>query len=126
MKLVKIILRPEKTYELKDVLYGLGYHGITAKPTMGFGEQKKTIKQVYRGRVYEQRVDAVKREELELVVPDANLEKLIKTVRNVAKTDQGGDGRIYVIQLEDSIHIHSGDKHLGDPSEKELEGDEVK
>ena len=125
MKLVKVILRPEKTYELKDVLYGLGYHGITAKQVMGFGEQKKTIKQVYRGRVYEQRVDALKREELEFVVPDANLEKVIETIRNVAKTNQGGDGRIYVLPLEDSIHIHSGDKHLGDPSEKELAGDEI-
>ncbi|GJQ60048.1 MAG: P-II family nitrogen regulator [Candidatus Scalindua sp. AMX11] len=125
MKLVKVILRPEKTFELKDVLYGLGYHGITAKQTTGFGEQKKTIKQVYRGRVYEQRVDSVKREELEFVVPDDKIEKVIETIRNVAKTQEGGDGRVYVIPLEDSIHIHSGDKHLGNPSEKELESDEI-
>jgi len=67
----------------------------------------------------------VKREELEFDVPDAKLEKVIETVRNVAKTDQGGDGRIYVLPLEDSVHIHSGDKHFGDPSEKELAGDEI-
>ncbi|MCP5006320.1 MAG: P-II family nitrogen regulator [Planctomycetes bacterium] len=125
MKLVKVIIRPEKTFEVKDVLYGLGYHGITANQTTGFGEQKKTIKQVYRGRVYEQRVDSVKREELEFVVPDEKVEKVIETIRNVAKTDQGGDGRIYVTPLGESIHIHSGDRHLGDSSEKELEGDEL-
>ncbi len=66
MKLVKVILRPEKTYALKDVLSGLGYYGITAKGCSGFRVQKKVIKQVYRGRVYEQRVDSVKREELGL------------------------------------------------------------
>ncbi len=68
MKLIKVILKPEKTLELKDALSSLGYHGITAKHASGHGEQKKTTKQVYRGKVYEQRVDAVKRKEIEFVV----------------------------------------------------------
>ncbi len=46
MKLIKVILRPEKTLELKDALSSLGYHGITAKDISGFGESKKVIKQV--------------------------------------------------------------------------------
>ncbi|MCP5005822.1 MAG: P-II family nitrogen regulator, partial [Planctomycetes bacterium] len=54
-----------------------------------------------------------------------NVKKVIETIRNVAKTDPGGDGRIYVTPLDESVHIHSGDKHLGDSSEKELEGDEL-
>lgn len=124
MKLIKVILRPEKEFEVKDVLSGIGYHGITSKDCYGFGESKKVVKQVYRGKVYEQRVDAVKRKELEFVVPDDRLEKVIETIRKVAVTNQGGDGRIYVSTLDESIHIHTGDKHLGDSSEDELIGEE--
>jgi len=124
LKLIKVILRPEKEFEEKDVLSGIGYHGITSKDCYGFGESKKVVKQVYRGKVYEQRVDAVKRKELEFVVPDDRLEKVIETIRKVAVTNQGGDGRIYVSTLDESIHIHTGDKHLGDSSEDELIGEE--
>ena len=124
MKLIKVILRPEKEFEVKDILSGIGYHGITSKDCYGFGESKKVVKQVYRGKVYEQRVDAVKRKELEFVVPDDRLEKVIETIRKVAVTNQGGDGRIYVSTLDESIHIHTGDKHLGDSSEDELIGEE--
>jgi nitrogen regulatory protein PII len=121
MKLVKVILRPEKEFELKDVLSGLGYHGITSKDSAGFGESKKVVKQVYRGKVYEQRVDAIKRKELEFVVPDDRVEKVVETIRKIAVTSQGGDGRIYISTLDDSIHIHTGDKHFGDTSEEGLE-----
>ena len=124
MKLIKVILRPEKEFEVKDILSGIGYHGITSKDCYGFGESKKVVKQVYRGKVYEQRVDAVKRKELEFVVPDDRLEKVIETIRKIAVTNQGGDGRIYVSTLDESIHIHTGDKHLGDSSEDELIGEE--
>ena len=120
MKLIKVIMRPEKTYELKDLLAGIGYHGITAKACSGFGESKKIIKQVFRGKTYEKRVDSVKREELEFVVTDDKVEKVLETIRKVAATDQGADGRIYVSTLDEAIHIHSGGKHLGDASEEEL------
>ncbi len=123
MKLIKVILRPEKTFELKDALSSLGYHGITAKDSSGFGESKKVIKQVYRGKVYEQRVDAVKREELEFVVADYRVESVIKTIRDVVATVQGGDGRIYISTLDNAIHISSGDRHLGDSSETGFYGD---
>lgn len=121
MKLVKVILRPEKEFELKDVLSGLGYHGITSKDSFGFGESKKVVKQVYRGKVYEQRVDAVKRKELEFVVPDDRVETVVKTIRKITVTSGGGDGRIYISTLDDSIHIHTGSKHFGDTSEEGLE-----
>lgn len=123
MKLVKVILRPESALDLKDALTGLGYHGITIKDCAGFGEQKKIIKQIFRGKVYERRTDAVKREELEFVVSDYRVEKVMETIRNVTKTEHGGDGRIYVLPLDNSVHIHTGDKHLGDSSETGFYGD---
>ena len=136
MKLIKVILKPEKLFEVKDVLSGIGYHGITAKDSSGFGESKKIIKQVYRGdasgpfdksfalaKLYEQRADAVKRKEIEFVVPDDKVEKVVETIRKIATTAQGGDGRIYIFPMENAIHIHSGDRHLGDSSEEDLKNE---
>ncbi len=117
MKLIKVILRPERALDLKDALSHKGYHGISTKHAAGYGEQKKTVKQVYRGKVYEQRIDAVKREELEFVVADYRVDSVIETIRNVTKTDQGGDGRIYILPLDNAIHIHTGDRHIGDSTE---------
>jgi nitrogen regulatory protein PII len=57
-------------------------------------------------------------------VPDDKVENVIRTIRNVAVTNHGADGRIYVFAMNDSVHIHSGEKHLGDASEKELQ-DEI-
>jgi nitrogen regulatory protein PII len=118
MKLIKVIMRPEKALELMDVLSGIGYHGITSKDSAGLGESKKVVKQVYRGKVYEQRVDAVQRREIEFVVTDDKVEKVIETIRKVAVTEQGGDGRIYISTLDEALHIHTGDRHLGDSSEE--------
>ena len=123
MKLFKVILRPEKEFVLKDVLSGIGYHGITSKDSAGFGESKKVVKQVYRGKVYEQRIDTIKRKEMEFVVPDDKVEMAIEIIRKVAATEQGGDGRIYVSTLDESIHIHTGDIHMGDSSEEETKGE---
>jgi nitrogen regulatory protein PII len=136
VKLIKVILRPEKEFELKDVLCGIGYHGITAKDSSGFGESKEIIRQGYRGdtigpfdksfalaKLYEQRADAVKRKEIEFVVPDDKVEKVVETIRKIATTAQGGDRRIYIFPMENAIHIHSGDRHLGDSSEEDLKNE---
>jgi nitrogen regulatory protein PII len=120
MKLIKAIVRPEKALPLKDILSGSGYHGITSTDCHGYGESKNIIKQVYRGKVYEQRVDAIKRVEVEFVVPDDKVDNVIRTIRNVAVTNHGADGRIYIFAMNDSIHIGSGSTHMGDASEKEL------
>jgi nitrogen regulatory protein PII len=56
-------------------------------------------------------------------VSDYRVEKVIETIRNVTKTEQEGDGRIYIFPMENAIHIHSGDRHLGDSSETGFYGD---
>ncbi len=123
MKLIKVVCKPEKTMDVKDVLTDLGYHGITSKHTLGYGECKKIVKQVYRGKVYEQRTDAVKREELEFIVADYRVKSVMEAIRSVTKTDEGADGRIYVFPIEQSIHIHTGDRHIGDSTETGFYGD---
>ena len=114
MKLIRAITRPEKALALKDILSDIGYHGITTNDCYGYGESKKIVKQIYRGKVFEQRVDAIKRTEIEFVVPDDKVDYVIRTIRNVAVTNSGGDGRIYIFAMNESVHIHSGGKHLGD------------
>ena len=121
MKLVKVIIRPEKKFALKDVLANMGCHGITTKVCSGFGESKDTIKEVYNGRVYEQRNDVSNREEMEFVVPDDKVNEAIENVKKVGATDDGADGRVYVSALEQSIHVHDGSEHRGDADENDLE-----
>jgi nitrogen regulatory protein PII len=121
MKLVKVIIRPEKKFVLKDVLANMGCHGITTKVCSGFGESKETIKEDYNGRVYEQRNDFSNREEMEFVVPDDKVNEVLENVKKIAATDDGADGRIYVSALEQSIHVHNGSEHRGDENEYYLE-----
>ena len=121
MKLVKVIIRPEKKFALKDVLANMGCHGITTKVCLGFGESKETIKEDYNGRVYEQRNDFSNREEMEFVVPDDKVNEVLENVKKVAATDDGSDGRIYVSALEQSVHVHNGSEHRGDENEYYLE-----
>ena len=123
MKLIRAITRPEKALALKDLLADSGYHGIMNTECYGYGESKKIVKQIYRGKVYEQRVDAVKREELEFIVADYRVKSVIDSIRSVTKTEEGGDGRVYVLPIEQSIHIHTGDRHIGDSTETGFYGD---
>ncbi len=117
MKLVKVVIVPEKKFALKDVLVDMGCHGITSKECSGFGESRKTIREVYNGKVYEQRTDVVKREEMEFVVPTNKVKEVLENIQMVAATDDGADGRIYVSALEESVHVHNGSEHSGDGDE---------
>ncbi len=94
MKLVKVIIRPEKKFALKDVLANMGCHGITTKECSGFGESRETIREDYNGRVYERRIDVSNREEMEFVVPDDKVKEVLENVQKAAATDDGADGRI--------------------------------
>ena len=121
MKLVKVIIRPEKKFALKDVLANMGCHGITTKACSGFGESKEIIREDYHGVVYERRNDFSNREEMEFVVPDDKVNEVLENVKKVAATDDGADGRIYVSALEQSVHVHNGSEHRGDQNEFYLE-----
>ena len=118
MKLVKSIVRPEKAIVLKDELQKLGYHGITTNEIHGYGESKQTLKQVYRGRVFESRSDAIRRTEVGLVVPENKIKDILDTIREICTTGDGADGRVYVSSLEESIHIDTGTKHVGTSNEE--------
>ncbi len=113
MKLVKAVLRPERAVAVKDKLQDLGFHGITTTKVNGYGEMKKVSTMVYRGRTFTKRMDNVERVTLEVVVSDEKLGTAIEVMKIEGKTSEGGDGRIYTLPLDDSIHVDTGSAHFG-------------
>ena len=106
MKLITAIIKPAKVDAVKDALTKAGVPGITLSEVKGFGRQKGH-KEVYRGT--EIQVSFLPKSKLEIAVTDENLDKVIKAIENAAKTDQIGDGKIFVTDLSKVIRIRTGE-----------------
>ena len=107
MKKIEAIIKPFKLDEVKDALNTIGIHGMTITEVKGFGRQKGHV-EVYRGTEYE--VNFLPKIKLEVVIPDAIIDKVISTIIEKAKTGNIGDGKIFLYSLEDVIRIRTGDK----------------
>lgn len=106
MKRIEAIIRPEKVNIVKEALEELGYPGITVTEVKGHGTQKG-ITETWRGRVF--KVDLLSKVKIELVVPDADVDKLVQTIAEEAKTGNIGDGKIFVSSVNDAIRIRTGE-----------------
>ena len=106
MKLVEAIIKPFKLDEVKDALNEIGIEGITISEVKGFGRQKGHT-ELYRGAEYV--VDFIPKAKLEVAVPDELVAKVVETIQNTAKTGRIGDGKIFVIALEEAIRIRTGE-----------------
>lgn len=107
MKLIEAIIKPFKLDEVKDALNDIGIEGITVSEVKGYGRQKGHT-ELYRGAEYV--VDFIPKIKLEIVVSDELLTKVVETIQNVAKTGRIGDGKIFIIPLEEAIRIRTGEK----------------
>jgi nitrogen regulatory protein P-II 1 len=107
MKKVEAIIKPFKLDEVKDALSKIGIYGMTVTEVKGFGRQKGHV-EVYRGTEYE--VTFIPKVKIEVVVPDAIIDKVIATVIEKAKTGNIGDGKIFLYSLEDVIRIRTGER----------------
>jgi nitrogen regulatory protein P-II 1 len=107
MKLVEAIIKPFKLDEVKDALNELGIMGITVREVKGFGGQKGHT-ELYRGAEYV--VDFIPKVKLEIAVSDDMVAKVIETIENSAKTGRIGDGKIFVMPLEEAVRIRTGEK----------------
>jgi nitrogen regulatory protein PII len=107
MKKVEAIIKPFKLDEVKDALAKIGINGMTLTEVKGFGRQKGHV-EVYRGTEYE--VNFIPKVKIEVVVPDAIIDKVIATIIEKAKTGNIGDGKIFIYSLEDVIRIRTGDR----------------
>lgn len=106
MKKVEIITRPFKLDDVKKALTDIGIKGMTISEVKGFGRQRGH-KEVYRGAEYQ--VDFVAKVKIELVVDDSLVEGVLKLVQDTARTGQVGDGKIFVLPVDEVVRIRTGE-----------------
>ena len=106
MKKIEAIVKPFKLDEVKEALQGIGVQGMTVTEVKGFGRQKGHT-ELYRGSEY--RVDFLPKSKLEIVVADAEVDRVVETIVKVAKTGSIGDGKIFIVPVEDAIRIRTGE-----------------
>lgn len=106
MKLVEAIIKPFKLDEVKDALHAIGIEGITVSEVKGFGRQKGHT-ELYRGAEYV--VDFIPKVKLEIAIPDNLVASVVETIQNTAKTGRIGDGKIFVIPLDEAVRIRTGE-----------------
>jgi nitrogen regulatory protein P-II 1 len=106
MKLVKAIIKPERFEFVKKALEEKGFKGMTINEVKGRGEQKG-ITLEYRGGLMT--VDLLPKIQIEIVIRDGDLDVLISTLMESARTGKIGDGKIFVIPVEKSIRIRTGE-----------------
>jgi nitrogen regulatory protein P-II 1 len=107
MKLIEAIIKPFKLDEVKDALHEIGIEGITVSEVKGFGRQKGHT-ELYRGAEYV--VDFIPKVKIEIAVADELVAKIVETIENTAKTGRIGDGKIFIIPLDEAVRIRTGEK----------------
>ena len=107
MKLIEAIIKPFKLDEVKDALNEIGIEGITVSEVKGYGRQKGHT-ELYRGAEYV--VDFIPKIKLEIAVSNELVNKVVETILNTAKTGRIGDGKIFVIPLEEAVRIRTGEQ----------------
>jgi nitrogen regulatory protein P-II 1 len=110
MKLIKAIIKPFKLEEVKEALSEIGIEGMTVTEVKGFGRQKGHT-EIYRGSEYT--VDFLPKVLLEIAVPADATAKVVEAVSKAAKTGKIGDGKIFVLPLEEVIRIRTDEKGRG-------------
>ena len=107
MKLIKSIVRPNKVDEVKDALEKIGISGMTVTEVRGHGKQKGHTA-IYRGKEYN--VSLLPKMAIETVVSDSAVEATIKAIITSAKTGEIGDGRVFVLPVEQTYRIRTGER----------------
>ena len=106
MKLVTAIIKPFKLDDVREALSDMGVQGVTVTEVKGFGRQKGHT-ELYRGAEYV--VDFLPKVKIEAAVEDALVEKVISAIVESANTGKIGDGKIFVVNLEQAIRIRTGE-----------------
>ena len=107
MKKVEAIIKPFKLDDVKDRLGEIGVQGITVSEVKGFGRQKGHT-ELYRGAEYV--VDFLPKIKIEVVVPDDMVEDVVEAVVEAARTGRIGDGKVFVVPVEEAVRIRTGER----------------
>jgi nitrogen regulatory protein PII len=106
MKLVLAIIKPHKLDEVREALHSIGVEGMTVSEARGHGRQKGHT-EIYRGAEYE--TTLVPKVRVEVVVPDDFADRVVEAIEHAARTGSIGDGKIFVIDVEQAVRIRTGD-----------------
>jgi nitrogen regulatory protein P-II 1 len=106
MKKVEAIIKPFKLDEVKEALHEVGIKGITVTEAKGFGRQKGHT-ELYRGAEYV--VDFLPKVKIEVVMEDSMVERAVEAIQQAARTGRIGDGKIFVMTIDEAIRIRTGE-----------------
>ena len=109
MKLIKSIIRPNKVDDVKEALDKIGLAGMTVTEVRGHGKQKGHTA-IYRGKEYN--VSLLPKMLIEVVVSDSLVDEAVKAIVTSAKTGEIGDGRVFVVPVEQAYRIRTGEKDV--------------
>ena len=106
MKLITAVIKPFKVDDVRQALDKIGVHGMTVTEVKGYGRQKGHT-EIYRGAEYA--VSFLPKIKIEVAVASDQVDKTIEAITSAAKTGQIGDGKIFVINLENAVRIRTGE-----------------
>ena len=107
MKKIEAIIKPFKLDDVKEALNAMGIKGMTISEVKGYGRQKGH-KEIYRGAEY--MVDFIPKVKMEIIVDATQVDEIIETIRKAAHTGKIGDGKIFVLPVEEVIRVRTGEK----------------
>lgn len=107
MKKIEAIIKPFKLEEVKEALAEIGIKGMTVSEVKGFGRQKGH-REIYRGAEYV--VDFLPKIKIELVVEADQVDRVVETIIKSARTGKIGDGKIFILPVEEAIRIRTGER----------------
>jgi len=107
MKKIEAIIKPFKLDEVKEALNEMGIKGMTVSEVKGYGRQKGH-KEIYRGAEYV--VDFIPKVKLEIIVDSPQVDEVVERIRQAANTGKIGDGKIFVLPVEQVIRVRTGEK----------------
>ena len=107
MKKIEAIIKPFKLDDVREALAEVGITGMTVSEVKGFGRQKGHT-ELYRGAEY--MVDFLPKVKLEIVVEDEMLDRAVEAIQNAAHTGRIGDGKIFIVPIDDAIRVRTGER----------------
>ena len=107
MKLITAVIKPHKLEDVRQAVSVVGVQGVTVTDVRGFGRQRGHT-EIYRGAEY--LVEFVPKTKIEIAVEDSLVEQVIEAITNAARTGKVGDGKIFVLDLEQVLRIRTGER----------------
>lgn len=107
MKKIEAIIKPFKLDDVKEALNAIGITGMTVSEVKGYGRQKGH-KEIYRGAEYQ--VDFIPKVKLEIIIDSGKVEDVVNTICTSANTGKIGDGKIFVLPVEEVVRVRTGEK----------------